>query len=63
MQSNKTATQATQKERRTGSDRRNWTCEHSFPYIAGHGEMVTEDRRKSGDRRVESELPKAHQNG
>ena len=33
-------------ERRAGKERRCWECEHEFPYIDGHGMLVTEERRK-----------------
>ena len=38
-------------DRRSGQDRRNWECQHEFPYIDSHGVLVIEDRRVSNDRR------------
>ena len=49
MKSQKTSTI---QDRRKGQDRRNWECQHAFPYIDGHGELVVDDRRKSSDRRL-----------
>lgn len=38
-------------DRRSGQDRRNWHCQHEFPYIDSHGELVLADRRVHDDRR------------
>ena len=43
-------------ERRSGTDRRLSECEYSFPYIDGHGFLVTAERRKLADRRQDPEL-------
>jgi len=42
-------------ERRSGSERRETTLDYDFPFIDGHGQLVTEDRRKYS-RRIEERL-------
>lgn len=41
------------KDRRSGSDRRTWQNGYDFPFIDSHGVLVTEERRISGDRRLQ----------
>ena len=39
-------------ERRSGTERRVWICRYEFPIVDSHGELVTENRRKTdSDRR------------
>jgi len=38
-------------ERRCGTDRRRWNCDHDFPYVDSHGFLVVNNRRKAKDRR------------
>jgi hypothetical protein len=40
-------------DRRSGNDRRSWECQLDFPYVDSHGTLVTEDRRRVADRRIE----------
>lgn len=40
-------------DRRSGNDRRSWECQLDFPYVDSHGTLVTEDRRRVVERRVE----------
>ena len=42
-----------QSDRRSGEDRRSWECQLDFPYVDSHGTLVTEDRRRIVERRVE----------
>lgn len=35
------------------TDRRSWQCQLDFPYLDGHGTLVTEDRRQIVERRVQ----------
>lgn len=51
----------TEHERRTGNERRNWACDYEFPYIDGHGILVTDDRRQNADRRDNVNLPGVNQ--
>lgn len=44
--------QSHKQERRSGEERRRWTCQHSFPYVDGHGFLVTQERRIHNDRRA-----------
>jgi hypothetical protein len=46
----------TEQERRAGIDRRNWECHYEFPYIDGHGMLVTDDRRQNSERRGNTQL-------
>ena len=38
-------------KRRDGSDRRRFDRQHNFPFVDGHGYLVTEERRCTADRR------------
>ncbi len=40
-------------DRRSGSDRRSWECQLDFPYVDSHGTLVSTDRRRIVDRRIE----------
>jgi hypothetical protein len=40
-------------DRRSGNDRRSWECQLDFPYVDSHGTLVTEDRRRIVERRIE----------
>ncbi len=40
-------------ERRTGDDRRSWECQLDFPYVDSHGTLVTADRRRIVERRID----------
>ena len=40
-------------DRRSGSDRRSWECQLDFPYVDGHGTLVSVDRRRIVERRIE----------
>ena len=39
-------------ERRVSRERRKWRCQHDFPYVDGHGILVTEERRTNAGRRA-----------
>jgi hypothetical protein len=39
-------------DRRAGNDRRSWQCQLDFPYVDGHGTLVTGDRRMIVERRI-----------
>ncbi len=39
-------------ERRLNNDRRSWQCQLDFPYLDGQGTLVTEDRRRIVERRI-----------
>ncbi len=39
-------------DRRSRSDRRSWECQLDFPYVDGHGTLVSVDRRRIVDRRT-----------
>lgn len=43
----------TSTERRGNSDRRSWQCQLDFPYLDGQGTLVTEDRRRIVERRIQ----------
>jgi hypothetical protein len=40
-------------DRRTGDDRRSWECQLDFPYVDSHGTLVTADRRRIVERRID----------
>ncbi|HHI93266.1 MAG TPA: hypothetical protein ENK04_07115 [Gammaproteobacteria bacterium] len=40
-------------ERRSGNDRRSWKCQLDFPYVDSHGTLVSADRRRIVERRIE----------
>jgi hypothetical protein len=40
-------------DRRRGEDRRSWECQLDFPYVDSHGSLVTEDRRRVVERRIQ----------
>jgi len=40
-------------ERRSGDDRRSWQCQLDFPYVDSHGTLVSVDRRRIVERRVD----------
>jgi len=40
-------------ERRSGDDRRSWQCQLDFPYVDSHGTLVSVDRRRIVERRIE----------
>ncbi len=40
-------------ERRSHIDRRSWQCQLDFPYLDGEGTLVTEDRRRIVERRIQ----------
>ncbi len=40
-------------DRRSGNDRRSWQCQLDFPYVDGHGTLVSVDRRHIVERRIE----------
>ena len=40
-------------ERRSGDDRRSWQCQLDFPYVDSHGTLVSAERRRIVERRVE----------
>ena len=42
-------------ERRKGTDRRRWTCNHDFPYVDTHGVLVVRNRRNNTERRLADE--------
>lgn len=40
-------------DRRKGGDRRSWQCQLDFPYLDGEGTLLTEDRRRVVERRIQ----------
>jgi len=56
-----TAAINTNTDRRQGIDRRQWTCQHDFPYVDSHGYLVVQNRRKQKDRRHCSHTVRVHQ--
>ncbi|MCI0506352.1 MAG: hypothetical protein L0Z73_09620 [Gammaproteobacteria bacterium] len=39
-------------DRRSGNERRIYETDLGFPFVDGHGQLVTEERRKVTDRRT-----------
>ncbi len=49
---NTTDSNALLQERRSGNDRRGWQAMPPAPFVDAEGTLVTHDRRKAADRRV-----------